>query len=207
MLCVARRGRAPGSPASRRARRPSSARSRGADRPARPGEQGEQRGVGGQVVQQGQRGHHLGHLGQPQQPLSPTISTGMSAAVSASKTSAAWALSRVSTPISRHAGSAIAACAARTCVGQPGQLVGVGLVHGGAHRAVRRRPAVGLSGARLRVLRVERRRPARWRARGCGGRSAGSRSAGTSATSGGRRARGKSSPKPRMFDTEAPRQP
>ena len=52
--------------------------------------------------------------GSRSRPLRPTISTGISRLLSASKTAAAWELSRVRTPISFQLGSAIAARASIT---------------------------------------------------------------------------------------------
>ena len=144
-----------------------------ADRPARPGEQGEQRGVGGDVVRAGAgsprprppRAAGAGRRGRRSRP-------GRRAAVRASKTSAAWALSRVSTPIVGPRRSA--SWAAVDLVAQPGQLVGLGLEDARPRPRPRRRSGLAAERRHLAgVLVVERLRPAGWRPRGCGGRSAG----------------------------------
>ena len=90
-----------------------------ADRPARTGQQREQRGVGGDVLDRVRVATTSATSGSRSRPLRPTISTGISRSLSASKTAAAWALSRVRTPISCHARTrrvrgAIAACVSST---------------------------------------------------------------------------------------------
>ena len=128
------------------ARRPSSARSRGPIAQRGPVSRVSSDGVGGDVLDQGQGGDHLGHLGQPEQALEADDLDRDLAPVSASNTSAAWELSRVSTPISRHEGSAIAAWAAVTCVGQGRELVVVGLVARPAVTSPGSAPGFGSSG-------------------------------------------------------------
>ena len=143
--------------------------------------------------------------GSRSRPLRPTISTGISRSVSASKTAAAWALSRVRTPISlqrrRSADRGVRLDA-------PGRR---------ARRARRRR-----SRARSRAPRPAR-RPASARAAGARGRrrrAAGQVVGGVEDPRVGapvdrervRRRRapsaaGKSSANSRMLETEAPRQP
>ena len=134
-------------PAELAARAPSSARSRGPIAQRGPVSSVQQLGVGGEVVQQRQRGHHLGDLGQPEQPLeADDLDRDLGARSSASNTSAACALSRVSTPISRHVGRRRRLVRADApASGSQAELVVVRLVHRRPHRPRR--------GARLRLER------------------------------------------------------
>ena len=74
--------------------------------------------------------------GSRRSPDSPTISTGTPAAVSASKTSAACALSRVSTPMSDHSSVPVATVHLRHGLREPGQLLALGLEDSGGDDAV-----------------------------------------------------------------------
>ena len=128
-------------PASSRARRPSSARSRGPIAQRGPASRVSSAALAVTSWTRVSVATTSETSGSRSRPLRPTISTGISRSVSASKTAAAWELSRVSTPISRQAGSAISPWRRDHPVGQPGQLVVVRLVHDRAYLAVGRRPA------------------------------------------------------------------
>ena len=109
-----------------------------ADRPARPGEQGEQRGVGGDVLDERERGDHLGHLRQPEQPLETDDLHGDLAAaqgVEDGRGVRVVAGEDADLPPRRdlHRRPGL-----DHLVGQPDELVVVGLVDGGADLAGRR---------------------------------------------------------------------
>ena len=143
------------------------------DRPPRAGQQGEQGGVGGEVVQQCQGGHHLGHLGQPEQALETHDlhrDVGRGQAV---EHVGGMGVVPGQHPDLAPAGLGHGRVGQRHLLGQPGQLVGVRLVHDGADLALGR----DLGRARARGpagTRHTAERPARWRPPGCAGRSGGS---------------------------------
>ena len=143
-------------PASEAARRPSSRRSRGPIAQRGPVSRVSSAALAVTSLSRWRVATTSATSGRRIRPERPTISTGTSRAVSASNTSAAWALSRVSTPTSDHFAPPSALVGGLDLVGQPGELVGLGPEHPGGHVAL---PGVGLGGEAhdlAGVLGVER---------------------------------------------------
>ena len=109
----------PWPPASSRARRPSRARSRGPIAQRGPASSVSSAALAVTSWIKVRVATTSETSGSRSRPLRPTISTGISRSLSASKTAAACALSRVSTPISRQQGLSVrasrSAWVARTC--------------------------------------------------------------------------------------------
>ena len=126
-----------------------------ADGPARAAEQREQGGVGGEVLQQGQRRHHVGDLGQLQQPLEPDDLDGDVGAAQGLED-----VGGVGVVAGEHGDLAPAAhpvVGGLDLVGQPSQLLVVGLEHLDAHLTlvgggVGQQPERGGRGARRQRL-------------------------------------------------------
>ena len=161
------RRRGPLAPASSRARLPSSARSRGPMAHRGPVSRLSRSALAVRSCSSASVETTSETSGSRSSPDRPTISTGISARDSASKTSAAWLLSRVSTPISRHCGSLIAGVAVGHLAREPLQLLVVRRMD--APRARPRRPPSAAGGAgRSAGSRGRAARPTGWRPRGCG---------------------------------------
>ena len=140
-----------------------------ADRPARPGEQREQRGVGGEVVEQVERRDHLGHLGQPEQALeADDLDRDLARGQRVEDVGGVGVVAGEHADLATSAARPSRAWRRRHLLGQPGELVGVGLVHDRV--APRPSPRVRLRPRAARPRRARRTagRRARWRPRGSG---------------------------------------
>ncbi len=121
-----------------------------ADRPPRPGEQRQQRGVGGDVLDQGERRDHLGDLGQPEQALeADDLDRDLAVAQRVEDRCGVRVVAGQHADLAASTGWSLAAARRGMClehpVGEPGELVVVGVVHDRVH----------LAGLRTR-LRLER---------------------------------------------------
>jgi hypothetical protein len=111
------------------------------DRPARPGQQGQEGGVGRDVLDQRERGDHLGDLGQPEQALeADDLDRDLPVAQDVEDGGGVGVVAR------EHADLAPAGLVGarleigvrgEDLVGEPRELIVIGLVDCGADRAVR----------------------------------------------------------------------